>query len=272
MTDAFVETTILTDYLLKRDGSEKRVATAIRQYERGIIPQFAWKEFKRGPLNNFVWAHNKLTETKSLLDMLAALQRMSRSPHRYLTSTAMQSVHSAFAALFSENRKQLQQAYGDKANPDAVHADLMRLELKRVIYSSWNSRVNLFGGPYNVLSCYPDRALSEARGRISTEPRDCPKAGECCLKGSLVSRTKDLSTVRAALKTDAARQEVARRVKVIRQLEKHPTSLMGTADCRSFGDAYFVMACPGNAVIVTTNLRDIEPMASALGIAVHKWA
>ncbi len=271
MTDAFVETTVLTDYLLKRDGSEKQAAAAIQRYERGIIPQFAWKEFKRGPLYYFVWAHNKLAETKSFLETLVALQRMSLSPRRYLTSTAIQAVHSAFVALFSpHNRKELQQAYGNKANPDAVHADLMRLELKRAIYSSWNSRRTLFGGPYHLLSCYPDAPLSEAQGRIEIEPRDCPKHIECCLKAALVSRRRDLGAVRAALKGETDRQEAARRGDIIRRIEKHPTSLMSAEDCRSFGNAYFVMFCPRNAVILTTNLRDIEPMASALGIGAQQ--
>jgi hypothetical protein len=269
MTDAFVETTVLTDYLLKRDGSEKRAAAALGQYERKIIPQFAWKEFKRGPLKNFVWAHNKLADTKSFLNTMAALQRMSRSPQRYLTSTAIQALHSAFAALF-DNRKQLQKAYADEANPDAIHADILRLELKRAIYTSWNNRRNLFGGPYHMLSCYPDAPVSEAQGRIQIEPRDCPKHIECCLKAALVLRRKDLGAVRAALRRDMDRQEVARRGKIIRQIEKHPTSLMTTDDCRSFGDAYFVLFCPGSAVIVTTNLRDIEPMAGVLGVTARK--
>jgi hypothetical protein len=48
MTDAYIETTTLTDLLLKKDGSEKAAARAINLFSRPIIPQFAWKEFKRG--------------------------------------------------------------------------------------------------------------------------------------------------------------------------------------------------------------------------------
>ena len=155
MTDAFVETTVLTDYLLKRDGSEKRAAEALGQYERRIVPQFAWKELKRGPLKYYVWAHNKLADTKSFLSAMAALQQMSRSPQRYLTSTAIQAVHSAFFTLFGnpEQLKRLQQAYAGKANPDVIHADAMRLELKRLIHTSWKKRSTLFGGQYHLLSC-----------------------------------------------------------------------------------------------------------------------
>jgi hypothetical protein len=265
MADAFIETTVLTDFLLKRDGSETAAAIAFERFENKFVSQFAWKEFKRGPLKNFVWAHNKLADTRSLLATLAALQRLSRSLQRYLTSTAIQAVHTAFAGLFA-NPTELTQRYGAKANLDAIHADAMRLELKRMIFSAWNRRTALFGGPFHLLSCYPDAPLTEVSKTIKVDPRDCPKGIECCLKNALVQRKRDLSIVREVLKANSDRQEIARRGKVIRQLEKHPTSLMEPRDCQSLGDAYFVFFCPQGCKILTTNLRDIQPMASRLHV------
>jgi hypothetical protein len=268
MTAAFIETTVLTDFLLKRDGTEIRAAAAFARCDDSIIPQFAWKEFKRGPLKNFVWAHNKLADTRSLLTALAALQRLSRSPQRYLTSTAIQAIHTAFANLFTD-LPALTQKYGAKANPDAIYADALRLELKRVILSSWKNRATLFGGPSHILSCYPDAQLRQDATLIKIEPRDCPSDSQCCLKDAIIKRPKDLVAIRQSLKSETDRQEVARRVKVIKQLEKHPTSLMRPQDCRAFGDAYFVLFCPEKSVVLTTNRRDIEPMASVLKIAVE---
>lgn len=265
MTTAFVETTVLTDFLLKRDGSERRAAATFAEFESHAVPQFAWKEFKRGPLKNFVWAHNKLADTRSFLETIAALQRVSRSLQRYLTSTAIQAFHTAFAALFT-NLPALQKVYGRTADPDRLHADALRLELRRKINSSWRARKTLFGGPYHILTCYPDAELKEDGRRINLNPRDCPKGLECCLKASLEGRGKDLAAVRSALKAISDRQEVVKRAKVIRQIEKHFTSIMSNDDCRSFGDAYFVLFCPEDAVVISTNLRDIEPMAAALGI------
>jgi hypothetical protein len=263
MTVAFIETTVLTDFLLKRDGSERRAAEAVARFDDKLVPQFAWKEFKRGPLKNFVWAHNKLADTRSLLAAFAALQRLSRSPHRYLTSTAIQAIHTAFANLFKDPNS-LAQRYGAKAHPDAIHADALRLELKRVILSSWKKRSTLFGGPFHILSCYPDAPLRYDTPLIKTEPRDCPASAQCCLKDPIISRRKELAAVKHSLRSQTDRLEVARRGKVIKQLEKHPTSLMRPQDCRAFGDAYFVFFCPARAVILTTNLRDIGPMASVL--------
>jgi hypothetical protein len=268
MTDAFLETTVLTDYLLKKDGSEIEAETTLAKYSTVHLPQFAWKEFKRGPLSNFRWAHNKLAETKSFSTTIAALQRMSRSPRGYLTSTAIQAIHTGFSDLFKGvSLQQLAQTYGDQADMDVVQADAMRIVLKKTIYSAWQKRTSLFGGPTAPLSCYPDAELKMQKSRIETDPRDCPKGSACCLQQSLAGRKKDVAAVKDALPTDT-RLETSKRYRVLRQLEKRSTSVMGPAECRSFGDAYFALFCPANAVIITTNSRDIVPMASSLGVLV----
>jgi hypothetical protein len=266
MTDAFVETTVLTNLLLKKDGSETAAATAIAKYAGAIVHHFAWKEFKRGPLKNFVWAYNKLADTGSFLDTVAALQRMSLTPRRYLTATAIQAVHTAFTAMFSSSPlAALQVGYGEKANPDRLLADAMRLELKRAIVSSWTKRRTLFGGPQEVLPCYPDADLAEKGTRIDVDPRDCPRGTDCCLRERLTGKQKRLANAKDALPKED-RKETRERYRVLRQLEKHPHSLMTPEDCQRFGDAYFVLFCPDGAELLTTNVRDIQPMADALQV------
>jgi hypothetical protein len=268
MTDAFIETTVLTNLLLKKDGSEVAAEAAIAKFATAIVPQFAWKEFKRGPLANFVWAFNKLADTRSFVDTLAALQRMSLSPKRYLTSTAIQALHTAFIGLFSSpSLTSLRGQYGDKADADQLHADLIRLELKRTILGSWGKRHSLYGGAQEGLDCYPDADLTEKGARLEINPRDCPKGTDCCLRSRLSNRRKDLGVAKNALPKDG-RKETRDRYHVLRQLEKHPSSLMDPKDCRKFGDAYFVLFCPDDAEILTTNVRDFQPMADALGVTV----
>jgi hypothetical protein len=269
MVSAFLETTVLTDYLLKKDGSERAAANVLSDFNNTIVPQFAWKEFKRGPLSNFKWAHNKLAETGSFAQTLSALQRLSRTPQRYLTSTAIQALHSAFVSSFDGvSLQDLQDRYGSKATMDNLLADALRLEIKRAIFASWRKRKTLFGGPHHRLKCYPDADLHEVKLRVEINPRDCPADTECCLKEELSTKKKELSHARAALRGSASRPEITNRLRVLRQIEKHPQSKMGPLECRRFGDAYFVIFCPADAVIITTNVRDIEPMATRLGINV----
>lgn len=266
MSKAFIETTILTDYLLKRDGSEARAKDLIDQYDVAVIPQFSWKEFKRGPLNAFVWAHNKLVETKSITQTFAALQRMSRSPKRYFTSTAIQSIHTAISSEFSElTGSEIENIYGP-VKIDEIIADVFRVELKKVISRSWGARLSLFDGIEGRLSCYPDVELEENGGILINKPIDCPSSTECCLKIFLLNNKIKLEIVRKSLDSAPDKKETIDRKAVIRQIEKHPSSIMTNKDCRKFGDAYFVLFCPIDHEILTTNIADIKPMADALGV------
>lgn len=270
MTTAILETTVLTDYLLKKDGSEKVARSATKRFSEVLVPQFAWKEFKRGPLSTFIWMHNKLQDTASFAVSLAALQKMSRTPRRYFTSTAIQALHTAFVKGFDGTTlKDLQTKYGAKANPDAVHADVLRLELKRTIYSSWPKRERLLNGVHHRLSCYPDAQFVDQDGRIEAKPDECPKSTDCCLKSQLATRRKDVALARAHLPKDG-RQETSKRFRVLRQIEKHQGRIMTPKDCRDFGDAYFVLFCPEGATVLTNNEKDIQPMAKGLGVHVER--
>lgn len=266
MSRAFLETTVLTDYLLKKDGSELAAKAELALHSSISVPQFAWKEFKRGPLKNFVWFHNKLADTQSFLQTLAALQRMSRSPRRYLTATAIQAIHTAFTQLFDGSTLQaLGAQYGQAADPDKLQADMLRLELKRVVLKAWKRRKKLFGGPAQPLSCYPDVEIADLNDRLELDPLDCGKHSDCCLKSQLAKRGSDLEAIRKSLPRDD-RKETAERHKVLRRIEKHQSRIMSPADCQRFGDAYFVLFCPAGATIITTNVRDIQPMADAIGV------
>jgi hypothetical protein len=266
MTDAYVETTVITDLLLKKDGSEKAALTAIGGYT-----QFAWKEFKRGPLGHFIWFYNKLFTANDYGQALSALQRMSRTPRRYQISIAIQAVHTGFSSHFSEiELPELQRIYGDKATIRSIVTDAMKLELKRVIMQSWGKRHSLFGGWIQTLDCYPDVDLSVEKGTIDPAPRDCPRDADCCLRARIAANKGKLADVWRSLSQspENPKQEWSRRKKVLRDIDKRPSDPISAKDCQSIGDAYFVLFCPSNATIVTTNVDDIRPMAEAIGITV----
>lgn len=267
---AFVETTVLTDFLLKLDGSEIRARDVLQNYEFITVPHFAWKEFKRGPLTTFIWAHNKLAETKSFNVTLQRVQGMSRTPKRYFTSTAIQAIQTAFSANFADLATADVFARYGSTNFDEMMADACRLELRRVISRSWSSRFRLFDGITDTLSCYPDAELFYDDGMIVYKPYDCPKGTDCCLKDKLSLKSNSLKKIRLALGKLSDKSEIIKRREVVKRIEKHPSSVMSPSDCRSFGDAYFVLFCPDGHDIITTNLSDIKPMADELNINVVK--
>jgi hypothetical protein len=273
MTDAYIETTTLTDLLLKKDGSEKAAARAINLFSRPIIPQFAWKEFKRGPLAHFIWFHNKLIVTKDFGRALSALQRLSRTPQRYMVSTAIHAAHTGFTSRFAnKDLEALQKIHGEKATIGVIVTDAMQLELKRVIFQAWKKRRTLHGGWANKLDCYPDFELVEKTSLINLAPRDCPSNSDCCLRSRLIRDKAKLTAVWRSLSSSpaSAKQEWVNRKKVLRDIEKRPHSSIGPKECRRIGDAYFVLTCPPDATIITTNIVDIQPMADAIGIAYQR--
>ena len=88
MKKAFVDTTILVDLLLKSGQQNARAKAALKQFDTAELPVYAIKELSAGPLQYFAWLHNKFVVLGSYAETIDALQRMSRSPKRYLTSTA----------------------------------------------------------------------------------------------------------------------------------------------------------------------------------------
>ena len=55
MNKAVVDTTILTDVLLNTGEVRANALNAISHYDETYLPVYAIKEFKAGPLKNFVW-------------------------------------------------------------------------------------------------------------------------------------------------------------------------------------------------------------------------
>lgn len=266
MTTAFIETTVLTNLLLKRDGSEKAAKAIMSQFAACIVPEFSWKEFKRGPLSAFRWAHNKLAETGSYAQTLAAFQRMSKGPRRYYIATAAQALHSASVVFGSMTTSELQRKYGKAALLDTVQADAARLELKALIVSSWNKRHTL--GCDLSLECYRNVDAELKKDRISIDPLDC-KTVDCCLRQKLISTPDKLKKLSDGLGHCPSKKETLDRLKVVNDLSRTPKREMSVKQCRAFGDAYFVAFCPDGATILTTNVADISPLAREFGIPVR---
>lgn len=162
--NCFVETSVLTDYLLKKDGSETRASAAFARFRTISVPQFAWKEFKRGPLTYFTWAHNKLADTGSLSGVLDALRKVMATPQQYLKSSAVQALQSATATFPFKTLGALRAHYGDNADPNRVMGDAIRVELKRAILQSWKNRATSPGQRW--IGSHAIQTRSSLSGRV----------------------------------------------------------------------------------------------------------
>jgi len=163
MDKAILDTTVLTDILLNSGEAKDIALKAVNCYCETFLPVYAIKEFKAGPLKNFVWIYNKLVVTGSYEKTIDALQRMSRTPRRYTTSTALQALREASASVGKQTPADLLKKYGESASIDKILCDEFRLALKFKIVSAWKKRRKVTTGITNPLACYREVAPYEKK-------------------------------------------------------------------------------------------------------------
>jgi hypothetical protein len=263
MRSAFIDTTVLADTLLKIGAIQNRARATLRNFDTRLISGYVIKEFKAGPLSNYIWTHNKLLAAGSVAGLLEAIHRMSMTPRRYKTSTAIEALTAATRTLGSVTTGELVKKYGSRATKESIDFDRTRLALKRIIAKGWKQRRNIATQATNHLTCYTESELSfDSSGKIDQEPLMCRPKFECCLGSELRSRASDVERVERAVpvsgrREDQKRKEALRHVRLRRTVDEKI--------CRALGDALIVLQCPADAEIVTTNGRDHEPLAKALG-------
>ncbi len=169
MSRAFVETTILADALLKPGPRATSAKAAIRGFQESLLPVYAIKEFKAGPLHHYVWFHGKLVTTHSWVKTLGQLRKtaMSSFKSRWV-STAVEALEAAAVRNRSKTLGQLVQKYGDIATEDTVLCDRYRLSLRSTIMRGWRSRRQLTSRVVGELECYSEGELVEEHGLIRT--------------------------------------------------------------------------------------------------------
>ena len=181
MSKAFIDTTVLTDALIKSAEIRKSAIEALKKFNVTELPVFAIKEFKAGPLKNFAWMHNKLAILGSFEKAIDALQRMSRTPRRYTTSTAIEALREAAGSISRQTPGTLVAKYGADASMDKVQCDEFRLAINVAIRKPWKKRRDITTDVVLPLPCYREVAPYERRGLIELEPNKCNPPGECSL-------------------------------------------------------------------------------------------
>jgi len=259
MTKAFLDTTVLTDRLLKPGTAANQAAkAAMSRFQTTLLPVYAIKEFKAGPLYYFVWFYNKLALHGSLSVALEALQRISRTPRRYLVSTAIEALRAAVYAESETTLRSLVARYGADARLDSVQST------KSLIMRAWRRRRSVSTAVVEELACYREVDPVERRGLLSLEPTDCQQP-ECCLAPRLKSAAKDLLILKEVLKNMPETRERVKRRQTLSDIARKPRVPVTRQMCRNLGDAIFTLLCPDDATILTTNLRGHAPLAAALG-------
>lgn len=266
MAKAYIDTTVITDILLKPGEAASRAQAALESFESSQLPMYAVKEFKRGPLRNFVWMYNKFVMAASFHGAIVALHAMSRTPRRYTTSTALEAVITGARSIAQSTLSTWVAKYGSDAEIDNVYRDEMRLALKKRIYQAWSKRHTVATETVHPLSCYEERAPYEKRGLIELVPTRCEREPTCCLAPALRAMADDLHKMKDAIDASGSdRREDRRRAKSLRQIYRTPKVDVTDEVCRNLGDAIIVAFAPPDTTILTTNVRDHAILAGAIG-------
>jgi hypothetical protein len=263
---AYVETTVLADALLKPGPCANSAKSAIRRYQESLLPVYAIKEFKAGPLHHYVWLHGKLVTTKSWSQTLAQLRKTAMSPfHTRWISTAIEALAAAAYKNRTQTQGQLASKYGPLATDDVVLCDRYRVSLRSIIMRAWRKRRTITSAVVDELACYPESDIFEERGLIDLgEVECCPKV-ECSLASELRRHPAILNTMKKTIDAQPSKEENVKRSQVLRDLVRLPNQKLSAKQCRYLGDAIFAYFCPHDATILTTNMKDLGPLAQALG-------
>lgn len=261
-TKAFVDTTVLADALVHPGEAGKKAKTALKAYDVVQVPAYAIKELKAGVLYNLSWMHNQFLAKRSFSNGMERLHAMSRTPRTYTTSTAIEAIWAATRQL-TPTAEGIADKYGPKAKPDSYLAEEFRIAIKLLVLRAWDRRRRL-GVGVCPLPCYEEvKPYVDRLGRLLVEPTTCLTS--CAMQGELHGRADDVKKVRDALiKAGRNRPEDNRRAKALKVVMLKRETI-GNATCRALGDAVFALYAPADAVILTTNQRDHEPLAKALG-------
>lgn len=268
MSKAFLDTTILTNALLKPSGNQA-TKSLLKKYNETQLPVYTIKEFKAGPLRNFAWFHNKLVLLGSFRKAMVVLHGVSRSPMRYRTSTAIEALIEAIYATENTTAGHLVQKYGSAASDEFMTTDRFRLAIKGLIHKAWKKRRKLTTHVVQELSCYEEVDPKDSRGLIDLKPYRCNPIRECCLASDLRSNPLNLKAMHNAVNNQPTNRERQKRSQILNDMIRKPKYLLTEKSCRYLGDAIIVFFAPNDSIILTTNLSDHEALANALGKTVE---
>jgi hypothetical protein len=150
---AFIDTTVLTDALLKGEPYRSVARSAIAGFAHSQLPMYAIKEFKAGPLRNYVWFHNKVVQTRSWEDAVRAIPSVRMQANKMMT--ALQ----ALAEFSGSLSKRLPSDFAARY-PGESFGEIQKREaatwLKMKILRAWRGRRQLTTEVVETLSCYTE--------------------------------------------------------------------------------------------------------------------
>jgi len=267
INSCYLDTTILIEALLKTSRRRRKARSAIKEFKHSALPVYAIKEMGLGALDNAVWTYNRLIENRSLTKTYEVITK-SIYYRSYRAGTAIEVLQAASEGITGADLSDARTF----AQTDRMQADMHALALRRLIQNAWRDRRKLTSEVVDELTCFPDSGpyFDEELKIMRPATANCPPRVDCGYAKDLRMRPQDLQSLLHVIEGSDAREDVRRR-KALHTLKNTPKREFDNKLCRGLGDAYFALNCPSNSTILTTNAKDHEPLAGALGKAVTEY-
>lgn len=262
---AFVDTTILVDFLLGTKENRDRARVAISRYDHTATPQYAIKEFSGGALQKFCYFHNKLKQLGSVAAAVDAIRRLiGYQPMR--VATALQALAVAGEAVGSQTIRDVTEPDGKPVNFKEFERDQYLIALLRVVHRAWGQRENVTDEVTDRLRCFLDTAPKiESSGTIYIPTNDCDASKSCSMYVAMKQAESVVRKLMAVAKEMGAGREASSRSRALRKIGRPGPRAFDKEDCRDLGDSVFAFLCPEEWEVLTTNIRHHQPLTEAIG-------
>jgi hypothetical protein len=266
MPDIYIDTTVVVEALLKTK-KRRQIALKRLQADNSIVSVYAFKELKAGPLQIYTWLHNKFVTTRSLKNTYLAIGQILRQQN-YRAGTSLEALQVGAEALGLADYEGKKTA----SQRDRENADIYALAIRRRVLNGWSNRGKIVSSVVGQVECFSQSApyFDEMNGLVENPKKRCPKSQECGFAKEYKASPEKLVKLISAI-TGLNRNEDNKRRASLRRLSNTPGRLFEDEDCRNLGDAHFSLTCPPGATILTSNYKDHQTLASALGITVEKF-
>jgi hypothetical protein len=157
--------------------------------------------------------------------------------------------------------------------PGQTEASIRKAELevwlRTLILRSWRNRHKV-AKVFRPLPCYNEAELQiDQNGIIDPSPIKCA-TDDCCLRKQFAGKNGEIGKMLAVFDQLPKKNETGKRKEALRHLFRTPNRPLSEKQCNALGDAVFVLQCPTDAAIITTNIQDHLPLGEAIGIEVKK--
>lgn len=262
----FVETTVLAEALLKISTRRQSAVAMIAEYPHSILPVYSIKELKAGPLFGYRWVHDKLLEMKSFIEVRNWIDIQYGSYRKGSAQEALNMGEEATLAGLEIFNGSMFASPRDARSVQEKMADSVRYHIRRRIQFAWRERRKITKSVSNELTCFAESApwIDESTGFYEDNRLGCDIGEQCCLAHGFSMRRGDLMKLKAAIKGSIKDEDKRRRKAIYRLLNPKTNKTFGNEECRHLGDAVFVLQCPKECEILTTNIKDLKKLGAAL--------